>query len=250
MADASGVPRDADLSTETVERLKSCSTATLTTQLFKHGLHNLFIQGVFRQTEGGGNMVGPATTLRYIPAREDLDHLGVFEDWSHPQRKVVEEIPVGNVLVMDTRGDTRAASAGHILLTRMQVRGAAGVVTDGSLRDLPAISAMDWPVYAARGAAPTNLIHHHAVDIDVPIACGEVPVYPGDILVGDAEGVVVVPRHLVDEVAADAAEQEQFEAFVIDEVRAGKSIFGIYPPSEETKRRYQALRLAGGVKGG
>ena len=98
---------------------------------------------------------------------------------------------------------------------------------------------MDWPVYAAKGAAPTNLIHHHAVDIDVPIACGQVPVFPGDIMVGDAEGVVVIPRHLADEVAADAQEQERFEAFVLDEIRAGKSIFGIYPPDDLTKQRYE-----------
>ncbi len=225
---------------ETLDRLRNVSTATLTTQLFKRGFHNLFIQGVRRQTKTGANMVGLATTLRYIPAREDLDRLKVFEDRSHPQRKVVEEIPPGHVLVMDARGDTRAASAGHILLTRMQVRGAAGVVTDGSLRDLPNIARMDWPVYAAGGAAPTNLIHHHAVDIDVPIACGQVPVFPGDIIVGDAEGVVVVPRHLADEIAVDAVAQEKYEDFVLDEVRGGKSIFGIYPPDEDTKRRYEA----------
>ncbi len=236
-----GQPQSSALSSETLERLKAVSTATLTTQLFKRGLHNLFVQGVKLQTQPGANMVGPATTLRYIPAREDLDQLNVFEDRTHPQRLVVETIPAGNVLVMDTRGDTRAASAGHILLTRMQVRGAAGVVTDGSLRDLPNIAEMDWPVYAAGGSAPTNLIHHHAVDIDTPIACGKVPVYPGDIVVGDAEGVVIVPPHLADEVAADAAAQEKFEDFVLDEVRSGKSIFGIYPPDEETKRRYEAL---------
>jgi regulator of RNase E activity RraA len=229
------------VSADTIDRLKRCSTATLTTQLFKHGLSNLFIQGVARQTGGGGTMVGTATTLRYIPAREDLDHLGVFEDRNHPQRKVVEDIQPGQVLVMDTRGDASAASAGHILLTRMQVRGAAGVVTDGALRDMPEIAQMDWPVYARGASAPTNLIRHHAVDIDVPIACGGVPVYPGDVIVGDGEGVVVLPPHLADEIAVAAEAQEAFEAFVLDEVRSGKSIFGIYPPDEETKRRYEAL---------
>jgi regulator of RNase E activity RraA len=234
-------PQASTLSPQTMERLRSVSTATLTTQLFKRGFSNLFVQGVKLQTRPGANMVGPATTLRYIPAREDLDQLSVFEDRSHPQRLAVETIPSGHVLVMDTRGDTRAASAGHILLTRMQMRGAAGVVTDGTLRDLPNIAEMGWPVYAAGGAAPTNLIHHHAVDIDTPIACGDVPVYPGDIIVGDAEGVVVLPAHLAEDVAADAQAQERFEDFVLEEVRAGKSIFGIYPPDEETKRRYEAL---------
>lgn len=232
---------DETVSPETIERLKRCSTATLTTQLFKRGLSNLYIQGITRQTAKGGSMVGPATTLRYIPAREDIDHLGVFEDRSHPQRKVVEDIPSGHVLVMDARCDASAASAGHILLTRMQMRGAVGIVTDGALRDLPEIAEMDWPVYAQGGSAPTNLIRHHAVDIDVPIACGDVPVYPGDIIVGDHEGVVVLPRYLADEVATDAEAQEKFEAFVLEEVQAGKSIFGIYPPDDETKRRYEAL---------
>lgn len=232
---------DQTVSPETIERLKTCSTATLTTQLFKRGLSNLFVQGVRRQTSMGGPMVGPATTLRYIPAREDLDHLGVFEDRSHPQRKVVEDISAGNVLVMDARGDTSAASAGHILLTRMQIRGAAGIVTDGALRDMPEIARMDWPVYAKGGSAPTNLIRHHAVDIDVPIACGDVPVFPGDIVVGDDEGVVILPRHLAAEISEAAPEQEKFEAFVLDEVRAGKSIFGIYPPDDDTKRRYESL---------
>lgn len=229
------------VSSETIGLLKTCSTATLTTQLFKRGLSNLYVQGARRQTPSGGTMVGPATTLRYIPAREDLDHLGVFEDRSHPQRKVVEDIPAGNVLVMDARGDALAASAGHILLTRMQVRGAAGVVTDGGLRDMPEIANMDWPVYAQGGSAPTNLIRHHAVDIDVPIACGGVPVFPGDIVVGDQEGVVIVPRHLAAEIAEAAAVQERFEHFVLDEVRAGKSIFGLYPPDDDTKQRFEAL---------
>ncbi len=229
------------LQPETLAQLRSVSTATLTTQLFKRGFRNLFLQGVKLQTSVRSNLVGVATTLRYIPAREDLDRLEAFEDTSHPQRRVVEDIPAGHVLVIDARRDARAASAGHILLTRMQLRGAAGVVTDGSLRDLPSISQMDWPVYASGGAAPTNLIHHHAVDIDVPISCGDVPVFPGDIVVGDAEGVVVIPKHLAGEVASDAADQEAFEDFVLENIRDGSSIFGIYPPSEETKRRYEEL---------
>ena len=227
------------VSQDTVDLLNQCSTATLTTQLFKRGLSNLFIQGISRQTALGGNMVGFATTLRYIPAREDLDQLEVFEDHGHPQRKVVEEIPSGNVLVIDARGDARAASAGHILLTRMQIRGATGVVTDGALRDMPEISKMDWPVYSKCGSAPTNLIRHHAVDIDIPIACGEVPVFPGDVIVGDYEGVVVLPRYLAAEIAEAAFAQERFERFVLQEIREGQSIFGVYPPNEDTKRRYE-----------
>jgi regulator of RNase E activity RraA len=139
-------------------------------------------------------MVGPAYTLRYIPAREDLDHLGVFEGRSHPQRKGVEECPPGHVFVIDSRRNASAASAGGILVTRLWKRGVAGIVTDGGLRDSPQIARLPFPAYHAAAAAPTNLIKHHAVDLDVPIACGEVPVYPGDIVLGDDEGVAVTPR--------------------------------------------------------
>ena len=143
---------------------------------------------------------------------------------------------------MDCRGDGRAASAGAILLARMQIRGAAGVVTDGRLRDTPTIRAMDWPVYSAGASPPTNLIHHHAVDLNVPIACGGVAVYPGDILVGDGEGVVVIPRHLAQQVVEEAFEQEQFEDFVLDSVRQGEGIFGLYPPDDDARARYQASK--------
>lgn len=228
-----------------IQRLKTCSTATISTQLFKRGLRNTFIQGVPRLSLDAPVMVGFAYTLRYIPAREDLDHIGVFEDWGHPQRRAVEEIPPGAVLVMDCRGDASAASAGSILVTRMMVRGAAGVVTDGGLRDSPTIARLPMPVYCKAPSPPTNLIKHHAVDIDVPIACGEVPVFPGDVLIGDAEGVVVIPRHLAEEVAADAAEQERQERFIMREVKSGKSIFGVYPPNAETKGRYEAWKAAG-----
>ncbi len=231
-----------NLSEATLTLLRSCSAATLTTALFKRGFRNTWINGVDRLTTAGGPMVGPAYTLRYIPAREDLDHLGVFEDREHPQRKAVEDIPAGCVLVMDCRGDGRAASAGAILLARMQIRGAAGVVTDGRLRDTPTIRAMDWPVYSAGASPPTNLIHHHAVDLNLPIACGGVAVYPGDILVGDGEGVVVIPRHLAAQVAEEAVEQERFEDFVMDYVRQGESIFGLYPPDDDALARYQASK--------
>ena len=234
------------LPAETVARLKQVGTATLTTQLFKRGFRNLFMQGVRRLTAGEAVMVGHAVTLRYIPAREDLDHLGVFEDWEHPQRKAIEEIPAGAVLVMDCRGDASAASGGGILMTRLLMRGAAGIVTDGGLRDSGEIATLPMPVYFQKPSAPVNLIRHHAADINLPIGCGGVPVFPGDAIVGDADGVVVVPRHLVDEVAADAADQERMESFIIEEIRAGRSLRGLYPPNADTKARYQAWLTAQG----
>jgi regulator of RNase E activity RraA len=236
------------LSPATLARLRRVSTATLSTQLFKRGLRNTFIQGVRRVSRAGQNMVGPAFTLRNIPSREDLDHMGVFADPEHPQRKSIETVPPGQVLVVDCRGDIRAASAGGILLTRLEIRGAAGFVSDGCVRDTPEIAVMAFPVFCAGGSAPLNLARHHAVDYQQPIGCGGVPVYPGDVMVGDGEGVVVIPLHLVDEVATDAAEQESLEAFVIEEIKAGKALPGTYPPNDATKARYAQWRRKRGKK--
>ncbi len=230
------------LSSETLDRLRRVSTATLTTQLFKRGLRNVFIQGVRRMSAASGNLVGEAFTLRYIPAREDLDQVSVFEDPEHPQRKAVETVPPGQVLVMDCRRDARAASGGSILLMRLKVRGAAGVVTDGGLRDSVAIAQMDFPVYGAGGSAPLNLAIHHAVDLNVPIGCGGVAVFPGDVIVGDGEGVAVIPRHLADEVARDAREQDILEEFVLMEIEKGRALPGTYPPNADTLTRYREWR--------
>ncbi|MDF2995020.1 MAG: ribonuclease regulator RraA [Xanthobacteraceae bacterium] len=232
----------APLSDETRSLLAQLSTATLTSQLMARGLRNTFMQGVRRLTTGGPSMVGEAFTLRYIPSREDIDVSAVFEDRNHPQRKAVETVPPGHVMVIDCRQDNRAAGAGSILVTRMMVRGAAGVVTDGGLRDSPAIAELDFPVYCAGPAAPSNITRHHAVDINVPIGCGEVPVYPGDIIVGDREGVVVIPPHLADQVARDGYEQSLMEDFVTERVMAGESIFGLYPANAEGMERFRAWR--------
>ncbi|MBK1868481.1 ribonuclease activity regulator RraA [Taklimakanibacter albus] len=230
------------LSPETRSLLAEISTATLTSQLMARGLRNTFMQKVYRLTTGGPSMVGEAFTLRYIPAREDIDVSAVFEDRNHPQRKAVETIPSGHVLVIDCRQDIRAAGAGSILVTRTMMKGAAGVVTDGGLRDSPTIEALDYPVYCGGRSAPTNLTRHHAVDINVPIGCGDVPVYPGDIIVGDREGVVVIPRHLADEVAKQGKEQTLMEDFVTERVLAGQSTFGLYPPNAETLAQFEAWK--------
>lgn len=234
----------AAISDETKVLLSRISTATLTSQLLARGLRNTFMQNVYRLTTGGGSMVGEAFTLRYIPSREDLDVSAVFESREHPQRKAVETIPQGHVLVMDCRQDKRAASAGSILITRMMVRGAAGVVTDGGLRDTPAIEQLDLPVYCAARSAPTNLTRHHAMDINVPIGCGEVAVFPGDIIVGDREGVVVIPRHLAEEVARDGDRQSLFEDFVTERVKGGQSIFGLYPPDQEMLAAFETWKAS------
>ena len=232
------------LAEETRRLLELTTTATLTTQLFKRGLRNTFIQGVRRLTSAHAVMVGEAYTLRMIPAREDLDHPGMFADRSHLQRRAIEECPAGAVLAIDCRKDTRGGCLGDILIARLLERGVAGVVTDGAMRDTPQIEALEIPVYAGGAAAPASFGVHHAADLNQPIACGDVAVFPGDILVGDAEGVVVIPRHLADEVARDAAEQEQLESWILKEVRAGKGIFGLYPPDAAALARYRAWRDA------
>jgi regulator of RNase E activity RraA len=220
------------LSNPTREKLKTVSTATICTALFKRGFRNQFIQDVRPLNPASAPMVGEAFTLRYIPAREDLNPITVFEDRSHPQRKAVEECPPGAVFVIDSRKDPRAASAGSILVTRLMVRGVAGVVTDGGFRDSPEIARLAIPTFHNRPAAPTNLTIHQALDINVPIACGDAPVWPGDIIVGDSEGVVVIPAHLADEIASEAVEMTAFEDFVTEEVAKGRSILGLYPATD------------------
>ena len=233
---------------DTRKLLNEVSTASLCTALFKRGLRNQFVQNVGPVAPGGpalagGNMVGPAYTLRYIPAREDRNPITVFRDPEHLQRVAVERCPPGHVWVMDSRKDARAASAGSILVTRLMVRGCAGVVTDGGLRDAPGIGELTIPAFHQRPSAPTNLTLHEAIALDEPIACGDVAVFPGDVMVGDREGVVCVPVHLADELAQECAEMERFETFVTQEVLRGRAIIGLYPPtSEEAQRDYEASR--------
>ncbi|WP_431280883.1 ribonuclease activity regulator RraA [Humitalea sp. 24SJ18S-53] len=220
--------------------LLGVSTATLTTVLFKHGFRNVFLQDVRPLNPDAARVVGPAYTLRTIPAREDLDGLDAFLDPAHPQRKGVEDCPPGSVFVIDSRGDASAASAGGILVTRMKMRGLAGVVTDGGFRDSPEIAAMDFPAYHTRPSAPTNLIRHHCVDLNLPIACGGVAIFPGDIMVGDGEGIVCIPAHLADTVAEQGAAQTEYEDFVLSRVQAGHTIRGLYPMTDESNRAHFA----------
>ncbi len=235
------------LNPDTRQKLMTVSTATLTTALFKRGLRNQFLQDVHPLNPAGKTMVGEAFTLRYIPAREDLNQLSVFQNRDHPQRKAIEDCPPGAVLVIDSRKDARAASAGSILVARLMKRGVAGVVTDGGFRDSPEIARLDIPAYHNRPSAPTNLCIHQPIDMNLPIGCGDVAVFPGDVVVGDGEGVVVIPAHLADEVAAEAVEMTVFEDFVTEEVLKGRSILGLYPATEErTKADFVAWRKVTG----
>ncbi len=233
------------LSDETRAKYKNISTASIATALFKRGLRNQFIQGAVPCGEQQENMVGQAFTLRYIPAREDRNPITVFRNADHPQRVAVETCPVGWVLVMDGRKDARAATAGSILVTRLAKRGAAGVVSDAGFRDVQGIGELDMPAYCACASAPTNLTLHEALDINVPISCGDAPVFPGDIMVGDSDGVMVVPAELAEELADECLAMESFEAFVLEEVENGAEIIGLYPcTKDENTKKYEAWLAA------
>ncbi|KUF10315.1 ribonuclease activity regulator RraA [Pseudoponticoccus marisrubri] len=224
---------DHPLTDATRAKLEQVSVATLATALYKRGLRHQVIQDVRPVAPKGRNMVGPAFTLRYMPAREDRNQLVEFRNPDHPQRKAIETCPPGHVFVMDSRKSATAASAGDILITRLMMRGGAGVVTDGGFRDAMNIGQLDMPAYHARPSSPTNLTTNEAIDINVPIGCGDAPVFPGDILVGDDDSVIVIPAHLADEVAEEAVEMTAYEDFVIEQVRGGATIIGLYPATQD-----------------
>ena len=233
------------LSPEIRDKLKTVSTATICTALYKRGFRNQMIQGVVPLDAQKPTMVGEAFTLRYIPAREDLNPITVFQNREHPQRKAVEDCPPGAVFVIDSRKDARAASAGSILVTRLMKRGVAGIVTDGGFRDAAEIAKLAIPSFHCRPSAPTNLTVHQALDIDVPIGCGDAPVWPGDVIVGDSDGVVVIPAHIAAEIADEAVEMTAFEDFVTAKVNEGRTIIGLYPPTDEAvKPEFAAWRAA------
>ena len=225
---------------DTLALLRAASTATLTTVLREHGLGNTF-NGVAPLLRPDCRVAGPAFTLRYIPAREDLDDRPV-DNLTDAHRVAIEQVQSDDVFDGDARGDTRAGTLGSILATRLQRRGAASIVTDGAYRDLSAIRDLEFGCYAPAMNAHTNKTMHHPSEYQVPIAGGGVAVFPGDIIVGDGEGVVVVPADLADEVAAAAAEQERLEEFLLRRVQDGASIVGAYPPNEDALRAYRESR--------
>jgi len=236
------------LTSETREKLRRVSTATIASALFKRGLRGQMIQDVHPLAPPRAHsMVGEAYTLRYIPAREDLNDMSVFRNHAHPQRKAVEEAPPGSVMVIDSRKNARAASAGGILVTRLMHRGVEGIVTDGGFRDSAEIASLAIASYHHRPSAPTNLTVHQAIDINVPIGCGDAPVFPGDVIVGDADGCIVIPAHMADEIAAEATEMTAFEDYVTERVRAGAATLGLYPPTDEANvTAYAAWRAGNG----
>jgi regulator of RNase E activity RraA len=230
------------LSDESRDLLCSVTAATLTTCLFKRGLRNVWLKGVAPVRLGLPRMVGEAFTLRFIPAREDLDGPQAYAREDNIHRRAIEECPKGQVLVIDTHGEQRSCTNGDLLVQRLKFRGCAGIVTDGGFRDSSEVAALGYPAYHTGPALPASFSRLHAAELNVPIGCAGVPVYPGDVIVGDAEGVVVIPTHLVDEVAIDAYEMSRYDQFASEQISAGRSIFGLYPSDETSRREFASWR--------
>src|SRR3954470_19968138 len=237
-ADAQPVP----LKPEVLDQLRQVSTSTLATQLYRRGFRQPTLLGVRPLSQVVDGFVGEAYTMRFIPAREDVDTLDPYRSGNTLQWESIENVPPGHVIVVDSRGDTSAASGGDMLMTRAMKRGAAGFVTDGVLRDGHILSRLPFATYAGQVTITTRAAWHHVADLQVPIGCAGVAVYPGDVLVGDRDGVVVIPRSLAAEIAGPALEQEQLEAYLHTRILGGEPLWGIYPPSEQTLADYRAAK--------
>ncbi|CAN7555339.1 ribonuclease activity regulator RraA [Devosia sp. LjRoot3] len=240
---------DIVITQDILDKLKQASTATLTTQLFKHGFRQQFLVGLNALSRDAGSFAGEAFTLRFIPSREDKDwDLGDLAKRGDDnlQWEAVEAIEPGKVLVIDSRNDPRAASAGNMLMTRLMRKGVVAAITDGAFRDGTEISRMNFPAYCAANTASTRPAYHRAIDMQRPIGCAGVAVYPGDVIVGDADGVVVIPRHLAPVLAEAAYEQEMRERFLFTKIDAGQPLWGVYPPNEQTLAEYASWRAENG----
>jgi 5-oxopent-3-ene-1,2,5-tricarboxylate decarboxylase/2-hydroxyhepta-2,4-diene-1,7-dioate isomerase len=227
------------LSEQAREALRKVATATLSVQLRKRGISNTFMKGL-GPTRPDLRMLGYAHTLRYVPLREDVRDADTAE--LNMQRQAIEAITADEVLVIDARGEDRAGTIGDIMVTRAMRRGAAGIVTDGGMRDSQAIAAIDIPTYFKAPHAAVLGEIHYPLERNVPIACAGVLVMPGDVLVGDPEGVIVVPAALAEEVARDALEQEEREEFALERVNAGESMPGVYPLPGEREAEFEEWR--------
>jgi regulator of RNase E activity RraA len=228
------------------DRLAEVGISTLTTCLYRRGLHHTWLRGIVPVAAGLPRMVGPAVTLRFVPARADVGGMAAYAAGPSLHQRAFEECPAGAVLVIDTHNETEACTCGDLLVGRLKARGAAGIVTDGGFRDTQDVARLDFPAYHRGPAPPPSFIALHAVALDQPIGCAGVAVYPGDIVVGDATGVVVIPAHLAGEVAEEACEMTRYEEFAAEQIRDGRSIYGLYPPTEASRAEHAAWRRTRG----
>jgi regulator of RNase E activity RraA len=233
------------LSELTRERLSRCGPPGIANALLARGLRNVFLVGIQAVAPSQGVMVGQAFTVRFIPAREDLDTMALYARNDGLHRRAIEECPSQHVLVLAPDGDARVSVMGDLMALRLKVRGVAGVVTDGGFRDTPGIAATGLPCFQRQSSGPALPIALHPVEFDTPVGLAGVPVYPGDVIVGNDEGVVVIPRHLADEVALEAAAAAEYEVFVAAQLRRGRSIFGLFPASTESRAEYEQWVAAG-----
>lgn len=237
----------AELSEKTRDALMRVGTSTLTGALNRRGLRNMCMEDVWPIKPGIARMVGLAFTMRFIPARDDKDGPNAKGPRTRIQPEAMETCPPGYVLVVDSRGDPRAASAGDLYVGRLKARGCAGIVTDGGLRDSDGIFKTGLPAYCRRPSSPPSPIVHHPIDLNLPIACGGIAVYPGDVIVGDADAVVVIPPDIVDEVAEEALATTLYEEFAEEEVARGRSLNGLFPVAgEEAKRDFEVWKKGRG----
>jgi regulator of RNase E activity RraA len=229
------------LDSKTIQTLARVTTATITTLLLKKGLRNVWMRGTRPLNPGQPRLVGPAFTLRFVPAREDL---ATPESWSKPisTRAAVEAMPEGCITVVDAMGVTDAGIFGDILCARMKRKGVAALVTDGVLRDAAGVRTTGLPVWCQGAAAPPSVAGLTFVNWGEPIGCGGVAVFPDDVVVVDDDGAVLIPQALVAEVVAAAPEQERLESWIMSEVEKGASLPGLYPPNAEHKARYEASK--------
>lgn len=226
-------------------RLSRCDPASVANSLLKRGLRNSFLVGISPVRHDQPTLVGPAFTVRFIPAREDLDTMALYATDESMHRRAIEECPPGAVIVMATGGDTRASCMGDMMALRLKVRGVAGVVSDGGFRDTPGVAETGLPCFQAQPSGPATPIALSPVAFNDPVGCAGVAVYPGDIVLADASGTVVIPRHLVEEVVAEQEAAGDYEVFAAAHIQNGRSIFGLFPATAESRKEYDAWVAAG-----
>jgi len=233
------------LSPETRDRLMRVGTANVANALLKRGFRNVYLLGVAPLSPDQPQLVGPAYTLRFMPAREDIDTMANYGRNDNLHRRAIEECPEGAVLVIDAMGTARSAAMGDMMAARLQVRGVAGVVTDGGYRDAPAILKIGLPCYQQRSAPPATPIAMHPIELNGPVGCAGVAIYPGDVIVGDGEGVVAIPRALVDEISVEALDAAEYEEFAALHIARGRPILGLFPATPESRKEYEQWVAAG-----
>jgi regulator of RNase E activity RraA len=222
------------ITAETRRRLLEVGVSTLTTCLYRRGIRNAYLHGIVPVSKET-RMVGEAFTMRFVPARED-----VTDTRNNLHQRAFDECPAGAVLVIDAQRELEACTCGDLLVARLKARGAAGIVTDGGFRDSHEIAQLAFPAYHARPVPPPSFLRLHAVALNEPIGCARVAVYPGDIVVGDVEGVVVVPAAMASEIAEQAHELSSYDEFAAEEIRGGRSVVGLYPPTDASRAEHAA----------